>query len=151
MTGIVVTDTPTITVTATEPPRAVIHATSGPQGTPGESIVVFGHSHVLTVTAGASRYRFPFPATLVGISAAVGTAPTGAPILIDVNRGGATVFGFPSDRLSIAAGEHDAAETTEILHSAIAAGDYLTCDIDQVGSSDPGADLTVFIRYQRND
>jgi hypothetical protein len=31
----------------------------------------------------------------------------------------------------------------------MAAGDYLTVDIDAVGSANAGNDLTVFVRYQR--
>ena len=32
--------------------------------------------------------------------------------------------------------------------SAVRAGDYLTVDVDSVGSVEPGADLTVFVRYR---
>ena len=76
----------------------------------------------------------------------VGTAPTGAEIIIDVNKNGTTLFTTQSARTTVVAGDYDsgAEDVPDVV--AVAAGQYLTVDIDQVGSSVAGSDLTVLIR-----
>jgi len=113
-----------------------------------EALATFSGAGVLTVGAGTSRFRFPFAATIVGVSAAVGTAPTGASLIIDVNKNGTTIFTTQANRPTIVSGANHAVEATPDV-TAVAAGDWLTVDRDQVGSSVAGADLSVFIRYRR--
>lgn len=59
---------------------------------------------------------------------------------------GTTIFSTRSNRPTIAAGTltdlADALNTTSLVQ-----GDYVTVDIDQVGSTTPGSDLTVEIEY----
>lgn len=117
-------------------------------GQRGESMITYGKAGNVTLTTGKVRYRFPFAATIVGVSAAVNTAPTGSAIILDINKNGTTIFTTQANRPQIAAGAFaTAAEVTNMNVTSIAAGDYLTVDVDQIGSTLPGADLSVFIRY----
>src|SRR6266581_8637107 len=57
-----------------------------------DDLASFALSGGLTApTVGKLRFRFPFDATLEGVSAAVNTAPTGASIVLDVNKNGISI------------------------------------------------------------
>ena len=114
-----------------------------------DELAQFGRGGTLIVTGGAGRFRFPYAATILGVTAAVGTAPTGSSILLDLNKNGTTAFTTQGNRPAIADGANATASEAVPDVTTIAAGDYLTVDIDQIGSSTPGADLTVFVRYRR--
>ncbi len=107
----------------------------------------FEQPGVLAVAVGKGRYRFPIAVTLISVAATVNTAPTGASVLVDVNKNGTTIFTTQSNRPSIAASAFASSDATPDV-TAMAAGDYLTVDIDQIGSTIPGADLEVLIRYK---
>lgn len=103
----------------------------------------------LAVRTGASRWYPPYDITIVDVSASVGTAPTGATILIDVNKNGTTIFTTQSNRPTIAiSGFFDVSGTPEVT-SLTGDTDYLTVDIDQIGSTIAGVDLVVQVRYTR--
>jgi hypothetical protein len=74
---------------------------------------------------------------------AVGTAPTGANIICDVNRGTgaseATIFSA-GDRPTMVAG-NKMGESTTFSTANLSEGHYLTFDIDQVGSIIAGNNL----------
>jgi len=76
----------------------------------------------------------------------VDTAPTGASLIIDVNKDGSTIFSTQSGRPTIAAGEHSGTSGTPDTTS-VANGSYLTFDIDQVGSTVAGADLLIVVYF----
>lgn len=109
----------------------------------------FSQTGTLTVRTGTSR--FPIKGgtfTIQTVAAMVDTAPTGASVIIDVNKNGSTIYGTQSNRPTIAAsgtsatvGAHTATTVTD--------GDYITIDIDQIGSTIAGSNLTVVIRMQR--
>ena len=100
----------------------------------------------LTVAAGKGRLKVPMAITIVDVTATCNTAPTGAAALFDVNKGGTTIFSTQGNRPTVAAGSQDGSAATPDV-TAVAAGDVLTVDIDQIGSSTAGADATVVIRY----
>jgi hypothetical protein len=81
--------------------------------------------------------------TITGVRASVGTAPTGASIIIDVNKNGTTIFTTQANRPTIAAAGNTSGNVTNMNVTTVAAGEYLTVDIDQIGSTIAGADLTV--------
>lgn len=114
-----------------------------------EQIAPYARAGVLVATTGVSRFRFPWAVTILGVTAAVNTAPTGASIVLDVKRNGTSIFTTTANRPTIAIGNN--ATTTEPAPdvSALNAGDFVTVDILQVGSTVAGSDLTVFIRYRR--
>ncbi len=106
----------------------------------------FWYSGTLAVTNGLIRFYNLTGATLSfqKIHISVGTAPTGANIICDVNRGTglseATIFAA-GDRPTIIAGAKEGYSTTFATVN-LADTYYLTFDIDQVGSIVAGTDLT---------
>jgi hypothetical protein len=103
-----------------------------------------------TLGTGARPQRLPLPfdCRIVDVRTMVGTAPTGASILVDVNKNGTTIFTTQGNRPSIAAsGNASSAAVPDVTTAS--AGDYLTVDVDQVGSSVAGADLVVVVRIQQ--
>lgn len=97
---------------------------------------------------GTSRFVFPFDATILGVTAAVGGGdPTGASILVDVHKNGTTIFTTQANRPEIAVSTDQSAHEVPDV-SAVSAGEYITIDIDQVGSTLPGTDLTVIVEWR---
>jgi hypothetical protein len=105
----------------------------------------FSYTGVLTVYTGTARLYNDSGRTLTisSVRASVGTAPTGASVIVDVNKNGTTIFTTQSARPTIAASGFTATGTPAV--TTWAAGDYLTVDIDQIGSTVAGADLTVTV------
>lgn len=102
----------------------------------------------LTAGAGKVTVAAPFDGKIGHITAAVGTAPTGADLVLDVNVAGTSVFAVdPTDHVSVAATEQsgDAAPTAAADVIDFVRGDLITIDIDQIGSTVAGSDLTVCI------
>ena len=80
------------------------------------------------------------------VYAYVKTAPVGAALIIDVNKNGTTIFTTQSGRPQIASGANsDTSDEPDI--TSLIKNDKLTIDIDQVGSSTPGSDLVVLVRF----
>lgn len=87
--------------------------------------------------------------TITDVRAYCDTAPTGATLIADVNKNGTTLFTTQGARPTIAI-SGNASTTTAPAVTAVAAGDRITVDVDQVGSSVAGADLYVSITIKRN-
>lgn len=104
---------------------------------------VFTRSGSLVISAGTGRLLLDAAATVVGVTAIVDTAPTGASIIIDVNKNGVTLFTTQGERPTITAGTNVTATAAVPDITSLVAGDYLTVDVDQVGSTINGANLTV--------
>lgn len=146
MTTVNVTSPTLATVEVTSPTSATVTwADAGPQGVrgPAGTTPVFQRSGSLTTQTGASRFYVDAAATIAKVRVAVGTAPVGAAVTVDVNKNGTTIFTTQANRPSIAAGGFTATATPDV--TALSIGDYLTVDIDGVGSTNPGADLTVSV------
>jgi hypothetical protein len=126
---------------------AGVRGLNGSPGSKGESMITFSSTGSLSVTTGTIRYLFPFAATILGVSAAINTAPTGSSVLVDVNKNGTTVFTTQANRPEIAASANSSGTESVPDVTSISSGDFLQVDIDQVGSTVAGSDLTVFIRY----
>ncbi len=73
----------------------------------------------------------------------LGTANTGATFLVDVNKNGTTIFTDQSKRPSIAISGNKSTLGVPAVEVTLAAGDYLTFDVDQIGSTVAGSDLVV--------
>lgn len=116
---------------------------------PLEDVMPFARAGALTVSAGSAPFRWPFAVVILGISAAVGTAPTGANLIIDVNKNGTTIYSTQGNRPTIIAGATATAAETVPNTTTVALGDIYKIDIDQVGSTVAGSDLQVNIRYRR--
>lgn len=83
--------------------------------------------------------------TIIKAYARVKTSPTGAAILIDINKNGTTIWSTQSNRLTIADAGLSATQTSFNITS-LSEGDYLSFDVDQVGSTTPGQDLTIALK-----
>jgi hypothetical protein len=98
-----------------------------------------------TLTTGADKAPTivaPCALTIVKVKVVVKTAPTGAALIVDVNKNGTTIFTTQGGRPSIAISDTtDDSGTPDV--TALAETDKLTIDIDQIGSTIAGADLTV--------
>jgi hypothetical protein len=107
----------------------------------------FHKTGALTVATSVAEYwQTPAKCIIDEVRVHVGTAPTGAAILVDVNAGGTTIFTTQSNRPSIAAATTDATSGTADGGTSIAKNASLTIDVDQVGSTVAGSDLVVFVR-----
>lgn len=92
----------------------------------------------------------PWAGTIQKAFAFVGTAPTGASIIVDINKGttttnGTTIWSTQANRLTITAGTTSATQTA-FNTTAVSANDILSIDIDAIGSSVAGSNLTVMLQ-----
>jgi hypothetical protein len=108
----------------------------------------FSKAGTLAVGAGTHRIYMEYAGTVTSVRASVGTAPTGASVIVDVNKNGSTIYGTQANRPTIAASGNTAVGGAA-SGAAFAANDYLTVDIDQIGSTVAGADLTVAVQVER--
>lgn len=91
------------------------------------------------------NFRAPYAFLITNLRASVDVAPSGTPIIIDINKNGTSIL---SDKLTI-----DATETTSksassgftLINQNIADDDKISFDIDQVGSTYAGTRLKVNI------
>ncbi len=111
-------------------------------------IVYFNASGVLFVTTGVGRFLVPAPMQLLDASMTVNTAPTTTSIIVDINKNGTTIFTNQNNRLTIAATANTTLQPIIPDITLLNINDYLTVDIDQIGSGTAGSDLTVVIRYR---
>lgn len=99
----------------------------------------------VTVQTGTLRLYNPVERalTITGVRVSAGTAPTGAALIVDVKKGGTSIFPTtPKPRVAIGANTGTAVPDT----TAWAAGEYLTVDVTQIGSTVAGSDVTVTIQ-----
>jgi len=84
--------------------------------------------------------------TISKVFIAANTAPTGQNLIVDIHKNGTTIFTNQANRPTIVAG-NNTGETTTIQVPSWAVSEYLTAELDQVGSAVPGSDLSVHIVY----
>lgn len=89
---------------------------------------------------------FPRACTIIKVTARVGTAPTGASLIIDLNKTGTSSIFSGVTRITIAAGAYsDNVTSFHATNKVLTADGYLTLDIDQIGSTIGGADFSLTI------
>lgn len=93
------------------------------------------------VESGRLRLYFPYGGSVIWAMAAVHVAPTGADLIVDLHVNGTTIFTSPANRPTIPAGTNVSPVST--VGVSVPAMSYMTVDIDQVGSTIPGGDVTV--------
>lgn len=137
-----------VQVITTETPNRVLVTTTRAPGVQQFTyqVQVFTVPGTLSVGTGRAKFYIPGPITLGNVRASVGTAPTGADITIDVNKNGTTVFTTQTNRPKIFAGQTLVSTSTPNI-TEFTTGDYITVDIDAIGSLNPGSDLTVQIEF----
>ena len=109
------------------------------------SLTSFYKSGVLSVTSGTQRLPIDGTYTIVGTRLTVGTAPVGANIIVDVKKNGSTIYTTQANRPTIIAGQNAGGPGVTPDITALSAGDFISIDIAQVGSSTAGSDLTVAV------
>lgn len=107
--------------------------------------LAFSLPGTLDTATGAARIYNDTGVTLTirSVRASVGTAPTGASILVDIDVSGTTIFTTQANRPAIAVSTNTSGKVTNMDVTTIADGSYFTVDVDQVGSTIAGSDLVV--------
>ena len=85
--------------------------------------------------------------TISEVHARVATAPSGAAIRIDLLKNGVSIHATDGDKCAIAAGQNSGATST-FNDNALADGDYLQLEIEQVGSSTAGTGLVCVVELE---
>lgn len=100
------------------------------------------------VVAGTGRWynRTGGTVTIAGVWVSADTAPTGSSIIVDVHKNGTTIFTNQANRPVVAAGSNGGTMATPAV-TAVADGDYLVVDVDQVGSTVAGSNITVGVVF----
>jgi hypothetical protein len=109
------------------------------------TIPTFALAQGTPVTTGANKTNVlivPLAGTITRAWAAAKTGPTGADLVFDINLNGTTIWSTQANRLKITAGS-TTGNTTTFDTAVVSAGDQLTIDVDQVGSTIAGQDITV--------
>ncbi len=119
--------------------------------------VTFAYASSLQVQTGKSVWVCPFPqARVISATASIGngTPPTGADIIADINKGSgltptfSTIFTTQGNRPRVLAGNRVGAPATpDLAQREMVTGDTLLVDIDQVGSSTAGSDLSITVLF----
>lgn len=100
----------------------------------------------LIVGTGIVQFIATRACTIIGArpTTAVGKAPTGSALIFDVNKNATTIFTTQGNRPTIAISATTGSLAVPDV-TAMAAGDVLTVDIDQIGSTYAGGLATVSI------
>lgn len=106
--------------------------------------ISFSMKEELTVEVAIDSVLIGFDMTIAGIILEIGTAPTGADVIIDINKNGTSLYTTQANRPTIVIGETTATAVNPDITS-LAAGDVLTFDIDQIGSTIAGSNLAMTI------
>ena len=108
---------------------------------------MFTLQHKGNLTTGVKEIvRMPFAGKISAVTAALTTAPAGSSAIFDLNKNGTTMYTTQGNRPTIAAaGTSVTATNPDVL--TWAAGDRLSLEIDQVGSSTAGANVTLCVSY----
>lgn len=85
--------------------------------------------------------------TLREVRLSVGTAPTGGPLVVDVNVDGTSAFSVQATRPQVAAGQKTGKSSPARAGDRVVVqpGGVVTVDVDTVGSTVAGSDLTVAV------
>lgn len=92
------------------------------------------------------KVRTAVPLYFSTIDIRVKTAPTGSALIVNIKKNGTTIF---STKPQISAGATTGGSTAVFAgtNPSLSDGDVLTIDIDQVGSTEPGRDLTIGLAF----
>lgn len=128
--------------------RANSGATPGVEWANNRQTQTWAFTGTAAITTGKARWynRTGRTLTVVGVWAAANTAPTGAAIVVDVNKNGTSFYGTAT-KPQVAVSTNGGALAAPDTGTTIADGDYVTVDVDSVGSTVAGADVTVGVVY----
>lgn len=109
---------------------------------------VLSRPGALVVANGTLQLPLSGSYTLIDYRVRVGTAPTGASLIVDINKNGTTLFTTQGNRPTVTAAAQ-LASTTAPNVTTFVNGDYISVDVDQIGSTVAGSDLVVVLRMRR--
>lgn len=87
----------------------------------------------------------PLDLTIEKVYAYLKTAPDGADIIVDINKNGTTIWSTQANRLTVSDG-NQTGNTSVFNTTSLSEADILTLDVDQVGSTTAGSDLTIALK-----
>lgn len=115
----------------------------GPPGPPGVLAATLNTAGTLQPMTGTARWYPPRDVSFDSIEAWVGSAPSGADLVVELRlNGGSSVM-----TITIPEGQFGILPITG-LSGDISPPDYLTANINQVGSSEPGSDLSIRVIFK---
>lgn len=118
----------------------------GVPGPRGDTMAVLTIPDTLQVMLGEARFYFTRTVSIVRVTISSSDAPAGSPIIADVNKNGTTIFTTQPNRPTIPIGQFvDITSVPDV--TAAVSGDYLTVDVDQIGSVTAGKNLVVQVEY----
>lgn len=149
--AVTITETPAIAVTITETPAIAVSLSTGVLGTyilvPAFNLAPTPQTGSATpIAAGANltpELIVPIAGTIIKAVASAKTGPTGADLIFDLNVNGTSIWAATqANRLKIVAAATSGSQTS-FDTTALVAGDKLSIDVDQIGSTIAGQDITV--------
>lgn len=135
----------TLSLTAPVAPGPGGSGEPGEAGRAGTGFINFSFVGALSVKSFDLPWYAPRDITLKNVRASVGETPIGSAVIVDVNKNGSTIFANQNNRPTIASGETTAPVQVDV---ALVEGDYITIDVDQVGSSFPGTSLVIQVEAE---
>ena len=108
----------------------------------GSLVWYFGSGSVRT--SASMTFVLPVAVTARNVDIQADEAPTGAAMIVDLNEAGTTIF---STRPQVNDGANTEAGTHVFSDTALAAGSAITLDLDQVGSTFKGEQVTVILHF----
>jgi hypothetical protein len=111
-------------------------------------LVALSRPGALTVAVGTLDLPLSGSYTLIDYRVRVGTAPTGSSLIVDINKNDVSLFTTQANRPTIAAAAKLASTTMPDITTFVN-GDYISIDVDQIGSTVAGSDLVVAMRLRR--
>ena len=118
----------------------------GPAGLNAPAIATFTIEPLVT-GSGDAPFTFWQNRAITKILASSNKAPTATPIIVDVNKNGSTIFTTQANRPTIMVGQTVDTDSTPNV-TAVAPGDQLTVDVDQIDNTLVDAVVVVQIEYQ---
>jgi hypothetical protein len=115
-------------------------------GVPCEIGVACSDETTTDLTTGTKvTLRMPYAMTLTAVRANVNTAPTGSALVVNIKEAGTTVFST-KPQIDAASKTSVGSGTTAVISDSILASDAeITIDIDQIGSTDTGRGLKIWL------
>jgi hypothetical protein len=108
--------------------------------------ITYSITDALAVHNGLMRWYIEGIKTISNVIVSVSTAPVGSSIIFDVNKNGTTIFTTQANRPAIAENNYyDFSNIPDV--TSLVQGDYLTIDVDQVGSTTAGANAVIRIIF----
>ena len=134
-----------------EVPEGLLLVDAGPPQVGGITSEAFPFTHFGPLAVGMGTIKYPVKGgdfTITSVVATLTSPPTGSAAIIDVNVSGASIYGNQANRPTFAPGAYDAVVGQHSVASVLN-GQFITIDIDQVGSTAPGTTLVGVIRLER--